>query len=143
MACRFSWLILFTIAPLYACAPPSFEVVPCDVGGKMGFRIAPIEGWFSDYEPRPTSISVRTTDRQSYERDTVWETELPYNGLENDGFPARPVREFIVYGQKMSGWEIQQTPKSLTNGQMYLVIVSDGSHSGSAEFKIDKPLSAC
>ena len=136
-------MALFALMPLSACTLESFKVEPCKVGDIIGFRIAPIEGWFSDYEPRPTDVMVRSNDDRNYQDAKVWATRLNCCGPDDSKYKARPVRRFIVYGQKFAGWELEQAPKSLAVGQSYRFVISDGGHHGDGIFEIGKQLPAC
>jgi hypothetical protein len=129
--------------PLSACTLQGFELQPCEVGDMIGFRIAPIEGWFSDYDPKPDEVMVRSNDNRSYEDAKVWATRLNYSGPNDSKYEARPVRRFIVYGQKFDGWELMQGSKSLSVGQSYMVVISDGGHHGRGIFEVGKRLPAC
>lgn len=144
MVRRVSWLLpAFAIASLNACTLESFEVVACERGETIGFRINPIDGWLRDYEPRPESIFVRTNDNRNYEDARVWETRLNYHGPNDETFESRPARNLVLYGQKFDGWQLVQPPKPLSAGQAYRVFISDGGHNGWAEFEFGKPLPDC
>lgn len=138
------WMFPFVaIVPLSACSLRPFDVEPCEVGEIIGFRIAPIEGLFSEYEPRPTSIMVRINDDRDDNEAQVWSVDLNYSSTDDSKYKTRPVRRFIVYGQKFAGWELEQSPKSLSKRQSYRIDISDNGHYGTALFEAGKPLPAC
>ncbi|MDN3645709.1 hypothetical protein QWY75_05755 [Pontixanthobacter aestiaquae] len=135
-------LVLGTVS-LNACTLESFEIEPCEQNGTVGFRIAPIDGWFSGYLPRPNDIFVRTSDGRSYEEARVWATRLNYNGPDDKDFESRPAQTMVLYGQKFHGWELEQPPKPMSHGLNYSVHISDGGHNGHAKFRFGEPLPDC
>jgi hypothetical protein len=129
---------LLAAASLSGCTLESFEVGACQLGDAVGFKIAPINGWLRDYHPRPVELYVRVADSRSYEEAVVWATGLTY-----DDFDKRKPRKIIAYGQQISGWEVQQPPKPLSEGVRYSLNISDGGHHGRVEFEAGKTLPAC
>ncbi len=144
MRSRPSALLLLAIPPLGGCTLESFDVTACQAGETFGFAIAPIEGVFSDYQPRPSEIWIRSNDGSDYREAVVWAARLPYtvNG-DNSAYDTRPSRQLIVYGEQLPRWNVNHGPKPLADGQAYSAHFSDGGHNGSAEFEMGKPLPAC
>ena len=136
-------LFLLAILPLGGCTLESFEVTPCQAGETVGFAIAPIEGLFSDYQPRPSDISLRGDDERGWDEAAMWSAHMPMKGPEDANYRNRPSHRVIKYGQPLAGWETERPAKPLEQGQTYRVHISDGGHNGRAEFEMGKPLPAC
>ena len=136
-------LLLLAFLPLGGCSLEGFDVTPCQAGETVGFAIAPIKGVFSDYQPRPSDISIRLKDDRSWEEAAVWSASFPYNGPEDEAYESRPAHKLIVYGKPIAGWEATIHPKPLENGLSYAVKISDGGHHGWLDFEMGKPLPAC
>lgn len=131
-------LSLLAVASLSSCTLENFEVGACQLGDAVGFKIVPIDGWLRDYQPRPNELYVRVADGRSYEEAVVWATGLTY-----DDFDKRTPRKIIAYGQQISGWEVQQPPKTLSEGVRHSLSISDGGHHGRVEFEVGEQLPAC
>ena len=136
-------LMLLLPLTLSGCSLEPFEIQPCELGGSLGFRIEEIDGWFSDYQPRPVSVLIRADDNLSYREPPLWETHLKYFGPGDRIFESRPARKLITYGQRFPGWTLDQAPRALMSGQKYWVHISDGGHDGDATFEVGKTLPAC
>jgi hypothetical protein len=136
-------LLFLGILPLGGCTLEGFDVTPCQAGETVGFAIAPIEGVFSDYQPRPSELWIRASNDRDYREAVVWAARLPYtiNG-DNSAYDTRPSRKLIIYGEQLPRWNINHS-KPLAEGQTYSAHFSDGGHNGWAEFKYGKPLPAC
>ena len=137
---RLSSTIFYSLAAtsLCSCTLESFDVEVCQLGDAIGFKILPIDGLLRDYQPRPNEVYVRISNSQPYKEAVVWATRLSY-----DSFDNRTTREIIPYGQKISGWEVQHSPKPLSEGIRYYVSISDGGHDGLVHFEVGKQLPAC
>ena len=118
-------------ATLAGCSLEDFEVTPCSANGRLAFRIHEISGRLRDYQPRPGMIIV-----QGYGAGPVWSVRS--NSLEE-----RPARKVILYGQLFPGWEVEERPQKLRPGIKYHVYITDGGHSGNADFVVDEPLPGC
>jgi hypothetical protein len=133
--------------PLFsACSPEGFEVTPCLLNGQLAFRVHRIEGWFTDYQPRPTRVLVL----EHYDGDDFQKAAAPYRWpglwsaeLNHDAFENRPSRQLIVYGQRLPGWEVSQSARPLVRGRSYSLSISDGGRDGYADFTAGVPLPAC
>jgi hypothetical protein len=127
--------LLATLGALTGCTPEGFDVAPCSLNGKLAFRIEKIEGWFSDYQPRPDSVTVLA---EGYGPGSnwpgVWAAELKYYGERNGNFEKRPSRKVIAYGQALPGWQVAQSPKPLQSGTAYWFGAHDGGRSGAVRF---------
>lgn len=144
MGSRVSALALLAIAPLGGCTLEGFDVTPCQAGETVGFAIAPIEGLFSDYQPRPSDIWIRSNDDRDWDKAVVWAARLPYRSTgDNEAHDTRPSRKVIVYGEQLPRWNVEHGPKPLVEGQTYSAHFTDGGHNGWAEFEYGKPLPAC
>jgi len=144
MRSRPSLLLLLAILPLGSCSLESFNVTACQAGEAVGFAIAPIEGVFSDYQPRPSDIWIRSNDARAWDKAVVWAARLPYTSTgDNSAHEERPSRKLIVYGEQMPRWNVEHGPKPLVQGQTYSAYFSDGGHNGWAEFEMGKPLPVC
>jgi hypothetical protein len=119
------------VATLAGCSLKDFEVTPCSANGRLAFRIHEISGWLRDYQPRPRMIIVH-----GYGAGRVW--SVRENTLEE-----RPARKVILYGQLFPGWAVEERPHKLRPGEKYHVYITDGGHSGSADFVAAEPLPDC
>lgn len=118
-------------ATLVGCSLEDFEVTPCMANGRLAFRIHEIGGWLRDYQPRPGMIIVH-----AYDPELVWSVQR--NSLEE-----RPARKVILYGQLFPGWEVWERPHKLRPGTKYHIYITDGGHSGNADFVADESLPDC
>ena len=144
MPSRASALLFLAILPLGGCSLESFKVTMCQAGETVGFAIAPIEGVFSDYQPRPSELWIRSNNDRDYREAVVWAARLPYPiSGDNSAHDTRPSRKLIVYGESLPRWNVNHGPKPLVEGQAYSAHLSDGGHKGSAVFELGKPLPAC
>ena len=134
----YTLLSLLLAASLTSCTLESFEVEACQLDEDIGFKIAPIDGWLRDYQPRPHELHVRIADSRPYEEAVVWATSLSHVN-----FDSRIPRKIIPYGQQIAGWEVQRPPKPLSEGVRYSIWMSDGGHNGGVEFKVGKQLPVC
>jgi hypothetical protein len=136
--------LLVTLAALTGCTPEGFDVTACSLNGKLAFRIEKIDGWFSDYEPRPDSVIVLA---EGYGPGStwpgVWSAELKYHGARHDAHDSRPVRKLIVYGQRLPEWEVGQRAKPLELGKGYWFNARDGGRSGAVRFVAGAHFGTC
>lgn len=138
-----SSLFLLAILPLGGCTLESFEVTPCQSGETVGFAIAPIQGLFSDYQPRPSEVWIRSDDDRAWDEAVVWAARLPYTSTgDNEAHDTRPSRKLIIYGQQFPRWIVDHGPKPLVEGQTYMAHFTDGGHNGWAQVEMGKPLPA-
>lgn len=138
-----SRLVLLAFLPLGGCTLESFDLFPCQAGETVGFAIAPIDGMFSDYQPRPYRIWIRPRDEPNFDNPPTWASDLVYDSLEDDRLKDRPALTLIRYGERMAGWDDKHAPQALVAGVSYSVHISDGGQHGWAEFEMGKPLPAC
>ena len=117
---------------LTGCQLEDFQVTPCSANGRLAFRIHEISGRLRDYRPRPGLIVVH-----AYEPGhAAW-------SVRENTLAERPARKVILYGQKMSGWEVEQPPHVLRPGMKYHIYITDGGHAGNADFVANEPLPNC
>ncbi|MBU7581065.1 MAG: hypothetical protein KAF27_11470, partial [Porphyrobacter sp.] len=109
-------LIAFAILPLGGCSLEGFDVTPCQSGETVGFAIAPIEGVFSDYQPRPSDIWMRPQGDPKWDDAATWAAVLPMNGPDDETYHSRPSHKLITYGQPLAGWTVEHPPKPLEKG---------------------------
>ena len=142
---RISALVLLLAAgTLNSCTPAGFEVAACSLNGKLAFRIEKIDGWFSDYQPRPSSVIVLA---EGYGPGStwpgVWAAELKYYGELHSNYETRPARKLIAYGQDLPGWQVGQVAKPLQSGMAYWFSATDSGRHGAARFVAGAPLKRC
>lgn len=136
--------LLASFGVLNSCTPEGFDVEPCSLKGKPAFRIAKIDGWFSDYQPRPNRVIVLA---EGYGPGSswpgVWAAELKYYGERNGSYETRPARKLIAYGQVLPGWQLGQRPKPLHPGTAYWFSAGDSGRSGAARFVAGTQFEPC
>ena len=138
------------LALLSGCTLESFDVTPCLSNDKLAFRIYKINGWFSDYEPRPTNVLVLEEYQGKdfanaptpFRWPGMWSAELRYYG-DGRASDRRFPRRLIIYGQRLAGWATEQRAKPLVRGKSYRVMIGDGGHHGESKFTAGAPLTAC
>ena len=132
------------LAPLNGCTPEGFDVAPCSLNGKLAFHIQEIDGWFRDYQPRPSSVIVLA---EGYGPDStwpgMWAAELKYYGERHSQYERRPARKLIAYGQPLPGWQVGQQAKPLERGTAYWFSVDDNGHRGATRFVPGQSLKPC
>ena len=135
--------VAFAAASLGSCSLETFEILPCSSRGNVAFSIQPIEGWFSDYQPRPAEVQVSATEDgpgSGYPGvwRSEWRAETDYGHL-----GPRPPQQLIIYGRELKGWRIVKAPEPLRPGLSYRVSMEDGGHYGSADFIAGGRLPTC
>jgi len=120
------------VATLAGCSLEGFEITPCTANGRLAFRIHEIGGWLWDYQPRPGLIVVQ-----------AWEPAHAAWSVRKNSLEERPPRKVILYGQLFPEWEVEQRPHELRSGTKYHIYITDGGHSGSADFVAGEPLPKC
>lgn len=132
------------LAPLNGCTPERFDVAACSLNGKLAFHIEEIDGWFRDYQPRPSSVSVVA---EGYGPASTWPgawaAELKYYGERDSNYERRPARKLIAYGQALPGWQVAQRAKPLEPGTAYWFSVKDNGHRGVTGFVPGTSLKPC
>lgn len=112
----------FTLLSLSACEPHETHIRACTSGRRLAFEVADTKGWFVATKPRPYSISV-------YEpfAGPAWDTKVPYKLIEDRIHTYQPMRNILVYGVSLDGWEIMTKSQQIKFGVDYHVeIWSDG-----------------
>lgn len=139
-----SHIVVFSaFALLTGCTPEGFDVAPCSLGGQLAFRIYPIDGWFRDYVPRPSSVMVGSGDG-THEWPGMWSAEAKFYGDEETFSKKLIVGQVLVYGQRLPGWEVSQPAKALQHGHKHWISMDDPKgHGGWAEFTAGEPLRTC
>jgi hypothetical protein len=128
---------------LSGCTLESFEVEPCLLNGRVAFRIHEIDGWLSDYQPRPMSVLVLESSGPRSKFPGVWSAEFKYYSDRDNGFDSRPARKLMVYGQRLPGWDVSQTAEPLRHAERYEIVIRDSGHNGYADFSLREPLPTC
>lgn len=135
---------LVGLAALNGCTPEGFDVAPCSLNGKLAFHFEKIDGWLSDYQPRPDRVIVLA---EGYGPGStwpgVWAAELKYYGERNSNLKKRPARKVIAYGQVLPGWQVGQRAKPLQTGTAYWFSARDSGRSGAVRFVAGAPLKPC
>jgi hypothetical protein len=143
-------LACVALALTSGCSPEGFDVTPCSLDGELAFRVHPIDGWLTDYRPRPSAVLVSERyDGNDFEKAAaaqkwpgLWAAELKDVG-EQGAFQTRPFQNLIVHGQRLPLWEIAQAAKPLTRGKHYVASIKDGGRDGYASFVAGGLLPAC
>jgi hypothetical protein len=126
------------------CKPEGFDVAACSLSGKLAFQIHKIDGWFSDYQPRPSSVIVLAEGEGPDSKwPGKWAAELKYHSDRESEYDRRPPRILIVYGQQLPGWEVAQQAKLLEPSTAYWFSVQDNGRDGSVRFMPKTPLKSC
>ena len=135
---------LAALGALNGCTPEGFDVAACSLNGKLAFHIEKIDGWFSDYRPRPSEVIVLA---EGYGPGStwpgVWAAELKYYGERHSNYEARPARKLIAYGQILPGWQVGQRAKPLHPGMAYWFSATDNGRRGAARFVAGTHLKPC
>lgn len=137
-------ILAFAVCVLLpGCTPEGFNVAPCMMGGQLAFRIYPIDGWFRDYVPRPSSVVVsKVGGTRTW--PGMWSAEATFNGDKRAFSRKLIVGNVLAYGQRLPGWDVTRPAKALSRGHKYSVLVADPKgHGGSAEFTAGEPLPLC
>jgi hypothetical protein len=136
-------LICASLATLAACTPEGFDVEPCSLNGRLAFRIHQIDGWLSDYQPRPMAVLVMESNGPESRFPGVWSAEFKFYSDRDNGFDRRPARTVMLYGKRLPGWDVSQSARPLRHGVEYEIVIRDSGRSGYAAFTFGEPLSVC